>query len=959
MENIKELHALIAQIEKQLKSSADWLTGDEDTTRIIGLLLSQLASSKAALVQSGHLLNREHNLAETEDAPSATNSSLVGSIVGTGQVSAQGDIIGGHKIVIYDREIVNQQAEKDALANYLERLLNESDALDLGAIDSHAVPSDPSPLLLSEVYVQPYVTERIAYGEDRLGNKYRLPLQDIAQTNIKVVGGWEMVPMLATEYINSNKKVVLQGKPGVGKSTFVNWIMYVLAKVALGHEIPATEVGLGALATDGLLPIRIHVGDFAESPYLGPASRDVWNYVQDQLGMMGDAAKPLLRALSTGKALIVFDDLDATSGNLRSKVIEAITDLSHTYPKSHYLVTCQTLPDTITSELKSSGFNITSLAPFSQEQIELFIARWYAAARTRYWTIPVGAEKNLSNSVRKPELTALARTPLLLTQMVLLHSSYGRSPEDRTGLYEEVTKLLLSRWKKDSPATQSLVEYLEIPSLRLSDLEPALLELAFATFEANGTAPVSKASVIEVIQKYLDGDWGKAQKLCEYIERTAGLLLEQNGKFTFPHPTFQEYLAAKYLSIQHDFGARAADLVLRDPDKWRSIYPLAVKVAGVDRGVMAINSLCYASPPKGEIDDPSPVRWKAAIVAGEAISEFYQSEINQRPERILVLKRVVEWLQVLVEAGKLTIHERNVAGKLLALLGDPRPGLATLEPDLVLIPKGPMLMNPSRISGYEGLKPYEIDIPYDYWISRYPVAQAQYALFITDNPEYRLPEGADGYSWDPVSRRPPRERSNQPVVLVSWHDAKAYCKWLSSKLRERGLLPAGYEVRLPVEPEWEKAAHGGLILPDGSRNPFPDRIYPWGNSVESEIANLPNFKPSFSETTPVGVFLQGVSPYGVLDMAGNAMEWLQTSWGSEDVDKPGFLPIYEIQDGRESDDAIGFRVLRGGSWLFAEGEAQCSCRLDSNVRYADVGMRIVVAPPLDQVNLRHQTGGAK
>jgi formylglycine-generating enzyme required for sulfatase activity len=136
-----------------------------------------------------------------------------------------------------------------------------------------------------------------------------------------------------------------------------------------------------------------------------------------------------------------------------------------------------------------------------------------------------------------------------------------------------------------------------------------------------------------------------------------------------------------------------------------------------------------------------------------------------------------------------------------------------------------------------------------FYISRCPVTNAEYKKFVDatgrDVP-FAKEDWAKPYNWDKKTRNYPNDKANHPVVLVSWYDAVEYCIW------------AG--VRLPTEAEWEKAARGT----DG-------RTYPWGNGWDQNLCN--NRTSPYEDTVPVGSYPRGASPYGVMDMAGNAWEW--------------------------------------------------------------------------------------
>jgi len=135
-------------------------------------------------------------------------------------------------------------------------------------------------------------------------------------------------------------------------------------------------------------------------------------------------------------------------------------------------------------------------------------------------------------------------------------------------------------------------------------------------------------------------------------------------------------------------------------------------------------------------------------------------------------------------------------------------------------------------------------------------------------------------------------RANYPVTYVSWYDAVGFLDWCG--------------LRLPTEPEWEKACCGGAFL-DGDEtkavpNPLPDRRFPWGNELPNDggefRCNYDGPDDGFADTAPVGRFAAFAGPYGACDMAGNVNEWT-ANW---------YTTTYHA-------GLDGYRVVRGGSWL--------------------------------------------
>jgi formylglycine-generating enzyme required for sulfatase activity len=124
----------------------------------------------------------------------------------------------------------------------------------------------------------------------------------------------------------------------------------------------------------------------------------------------------------------------------------------------------------------------------------------------------------------------------------------------------------------------------------------------------------------------------------------------------------------------------------------------------------------------------------------------------------------------------------------------------------------------------------------------------------------------------------------------------------------------GRPYRLPSEAEWEKGARG----PDG-------HIFPWGDQWSPKRCKT--LGSGKFGTTPVGTYPEGASPYGLLDMAGNVLEWTISLWGS-DSKVPAFKYPYDPHDGRENleaGDAVK-RVVRGGDFFTPEWYARCAYR---------------------------------
>lgn len=222
--------------------------------------------------------------------------------------------------------------------------------------------------------------------------------------------------------------------------------------------------------------------------------------------------------------------------------------------------------------------------------------------------------------------------------------------------------------------------------------------------------------------------------------------------------------------------------------------------------------------------------------------------------------------------GVKTVQKKPVSFGMRFPLYSPDTRLGDAPSEMILIPAGPFVMGSDMRLPDEGPQ-HTVMLPV-YYIDKYEVTNLQYKKF-NDATQRRSPQHFRNRTF-------PAGKADHPVTYVSWEDADAYCRWAGK--------------RLPTDEEWEKAGRGT----DG-------RMFPWGDEFDSSRANTPLRWAEigqFGDTTPVGAFEGGVSPYGLYDMSGNVWEWT-ASW-------------YKAYPGNTtSSESYGerYKTLKGGSWF--------------------------------------------
>lgn len=853
----------------------------------------------------------------------------VGNSIGTGNVSA-GKIAGNNNVEanIYIDKVETlitpdgklSASDSKVQHNYLIRLLIQANRVPLGQLELRAAGSaeDMPEIRLEQVYVPLDTTQtQPALGDDHAGTR---------------------VPISMMAAVIKDRRLVILGDPGSGKTTFTNYLTIALAQSCLDPErFPPERLsvagGNGQRAANwkygALLPVRIDLRELAQTipETLSTGNCElVWNHIANHhltLHGLGEFAPMLKKALFDGRCLVMFDGLDEVSDLTKRRIIkEAVEDFADSFGRSRFIVTCRVLSYT-DAAWRLNSFPDVTLAPLSAAGIRVFIDAWYdTLARLAYTDRENAARKAAQLRRAAARLSDLAQNPMLLTVMAVVHTYLGTLPRERAKLYNDCVQLLLWNWQRHKHSNgewqQGILHELETREERLINGLCAVAYQAHSkpqTADPRQPADIAEADVINTLRKFLDNDFGKAQRFCQYVEKEAGLLIGrgfENGerKFAFPHRGFQEFLAARHVVSGHEFSRRVKELAAQG-DLWHEVLLLAVghlvfNHEEVARPLDAINLLCPNEQPSDEAG------WRAVWWSAEMLTIVGRSAAEQ-DEHVgrQLIPRLINQLTALVSGGHLTAIERTQAADVLGMLGDPRIGVCTVVPEMVRLEGGSFAIGHESERHTVSLKPF--------MLSRFPITNAQFRVFSEDGGYHKKQFWtARGWEW--------RERTgerrgfiddpvwgidNRPAAGITWHEAVAYTRWLSER--------TGRPMRLPTEAEWERAAAGS-----------EPRKYPWGSRTNDDTAN--HRETGIGQTVAVGVFAADCTPEGIYDLGGNVWEWTSSI-------NAGY-PY--AADGRESLDAAGARILRGGGYDSPRITLHCSHRrpVDPNARVPLIGFRV-------------------
>lgn len=711
----------------------------------------------------------------------------------------------------------------------------------------------------------------------------------------------------------------------------------------------------------------------------------------------------LQQQLDAGNWLLLIDGLDEVPGKAeRLEVARAVRALVRAHKRMRVVMTSRTraFEGALSSELVD--LDRYTLEQMSQDEIHRFLQQWFAAAYPESATQARQKADELEAEIRRHEQVRLmALNPNILTLIALLKHKQAKLPDQRVELYRGVVALFLQGKDVDRGTTDEW----ERLGLNLVESEKELLLARLAlTMHERGAGDVEgqkrqgartvpedvplssfEQQLIEARKCSKEQAPHVARNLLQWLEVRSGLLRRNDFGVEFSHFGYQEYLVAVALATQsRSDDDLLADVLKRMMDDWwnEPLRLLLALLAG--RAETLLAALANA----GEVGK-GPFNWRrqgrGLALAMGAVRDIPSSFI---PHSEGYVRKKLDGLLSPSSNAKAT--DRIEALEALGRVGDSRLGMEKAD-RWVPLPAATFTMGDKlypenyQFTDLDGTKyktrdivtpEHPVTLTQPFSIGRYPVTYQEYASFVEEG-GYRTRDwwGDDGwkwlqlkgqdfdryfqslidtqkvqknwranfepsplpYFWDNARFNAP----NQPVIGVSWWEARAYCRWLTAQLSQE--KPAwwrvGMEVRLPTEAQWEYAARG-----------IEGRRYAWGDAPEPDEESA-NFDSKVGRTTPVGAYPRGTTPTGISDMTGNVWEWCADVWNPKAYRRAkGGSPVLNPKEGiKNAHELLDVFLVRGGAWNGSPVLLRAAFRSWNGAgdRYANLGFRcvVVVAEP--------------